>query len=291
MAAIASVRASPCRRRRRALHVRRQVGIADHEPGRRAVALEHRVRRERVAPDAPAAFGVDQAAERIEQRVDVGADVQPVELHVVADVGDDGQLDAIAQQLEAVRELGAASAAGEERDLHEARERGLDLPDEPLLRLGVVGWREAEDEVPEPDPQEGPQPLDDLVDRSDRLVLPQLRLAVSREHRLEHAPRLGGVVADDAGAGADRPLDLCLIAADLVTVPAKDLVLALDVLEAAAEVARVRVASNDPERLLLTPSANQDRQAILDRRRVIPDLAEPGNSALRTGARRGACRA
>ena len=69
----------------------------------------------------PASLGVDQAAERVEQRVDVGADVQPVELHVVADVGDDGQLDAIAQEGEPVRELRASRSTGEERDLHRLR--------------------------------------------------------------------------------------------------------------------------------------------------------------------------
>ena len=81
--------------------------------------------REGVATYAPASLGVDQAAERVEQRVDVGADVQPVELHVVADVGDDGQLDAIAHEGEPVRELRASRATGEERDLHEASSAGL----------------------------------------------------------------------------------------------------------------------------------------------------------------------
>ena len=95
MAAVASVNASPCAEAPGALDVGRQVGVADGEPARLAVALEHGVGGHRVAADAPAAFGVDQAAERVEQRVDVGRDVEAVQLEVVADVGDDGELDAV----------------------------------------------------------------------------------------------------------------------------------------------------------------------------------------------------
>ena len=111
--------------------------------------------------------------------------------------------------------------------------------------------------------------------RPDRLVLPRLRLAVVLEHRLEDAPRFGGIVADDAGAGADGSLDLRLVAADLLAVPAQDLVLALDALEAAADVAGVGVARNGPQRPLRTSAANQDREALLDRRRVVPDRLSP----------------
>ena len=94
MAAVASVRVAPVAQQACAVDVRRQVGVTDGEPGRLAVALEHRVRRVmRVAGDAPAALRVDEPAQRVEQRVDVGADEQAVDLGVVADVGDDGELD------------------------------------------------------------------------------------------------------------------------------------------------------------------------------------------------------
>ena len=103
--------------------------------------------------------------------------------------------------------------------------------------------------------------------RPDRLVPPLLRLAVVLEHRLEDPPRFGGIVADDAGADADGPLDLRLVAPDLLAVPAQDLVLALDVLEAAADVAGIGVARNGPQRLLLTPAADEDREVLLHRQR------------------------
>ncbi len=44
-----------------------------------------------VAP-APAALGVDAVAERVHHGVEVGADLEPVEPHVVGGVGDDGDL-------------------------------------------------------------------------------------------------------------------------------------------------------------------------------------------------------
>jgi hypothetical protein len=89
------------------------------------------MRGERVVDDAPPALGVDQPRERVEQGVDVGADVEAMELEIVGDVGDDGQLDRLAQHGEAVRQLRAAGAARQQGDPHRRQ------------RNGGIRWRRA----------------------------------------------------------------------------------------------------------------------------------------------------
>jgi hypothetical protein len=56
-------------------------------------------------------------------------------------------------------------------------------------------------------------------------------------------------------------------------VAAQDLVLVLDVGEAAADVAGVSVASHDPQGHPLASSADQDRKARLDRCRQVERFA------------------
>ena len=80
---------------------------------------------------APAGLLVDEAGERIERGVDVGRDVQPQVLEVVAGVDDDGE--PLAQQLrQPERQLGAADAA-RERDVAWRASRGSS---EQVLGLG-----------------------------------------------------------------------------------------------------------------------------------------------------------
>ncbi len=109
------------------MRVRREIGVTDGEPRRLTEAREHLVRAERVAANAPAALGVDEPGERVEQRVDVGADVEAMDLEVVGDVGDDRELDLRADEGEAVRELRPAGAAREEGDpqAHASARRGF----------------------------------------------------------------------------------------------------------------------------------------------------------------------
>ena len=68
--------------------VGREVLVAEPEPGRHVVAVERVERRERLAFEAPALLGVRRAGERVGDRVEIGGDVQPVELVVVAGVDD-----------------------------------------------------------------------------------------------------------------------------------------------------------------------------------------------------------
>src|SRR6187397_1767923 len=96
---------------------------------------------------------------------------------------------------------------------------------------------EPDDQVPEADLTEGLQVLDDVVDRADRLVAPWLGLAVTGEHVGERMLGLVSGVADDRRPDADRSLDLRFVAADLLAVPAQDLVFALHVRRTAAEIA------------------------------------------------------
>ena len=83
------------------------------------------------------------------------------------------------------------------------------------------------------------------------------RSASARESRMMTVPRPG------------RPLDLGRVASDGLAVLDEDRVLALHVLEAAADVVRVAVAGDELERDLLAATADEDRQPLLDRRRVV----------------------
>ena len=72
--------------------VETDVAVAEPEP---VLASPRRGRLERVprlVGAAPTALSVDQPGERVEQAVEVGRDVEPEDLDVVADVSDDGEL-------------------------------------------------------------------------------------------------------------------------------------------------------------------------------------------------------
>ena len=87
--------------------------------------------------------------------------------------------------------------------------------------------------------------------------------------RLLDPPRLGAGVADHDRAQADRALDLGRVPPDRLAVLEEDRLLALHVLEAAADVVRVSVLRHELEGDLLAAPADEQRQPVLDRRRVI----------------------
>ena len=72
----------------------------------------------------------------------------------------------------------------------------------------------------------------------------------------------------------------------------EDRLLAPDGLDAAADVVRVGVPGDELERDLLAAAADEERQPLLDRRRVVADpVASRSAGRRRVGARRGASRA
>src|SRR5207247_2111233 len=68
-------------------------------------------------------------------------------------------------------------------------------------------------------------------------------------------------------------LDLALVTPDRLAVLAQDRLLALDRLEPAADVVRIRVAGYEAEGDLLTAATDQERQVSLERRRIVAHLA------------------
>ena len=77
--------------------------------------------RQRLAGASPAACFVVGARERVEDRVEVGRDVQPEHLDVVADVADDGDVRRRRRVDDALHEARAADAAREDDELHARR--------------------------------------------------------------------------------------------------------------------------------------------------------------------------
>ena len=76
---------------------------------------------------------------------------------------------------------------------------------------------------------------------------------------------LGGVVADEHGPDARRPLDRRRVAPDGLAVAEEGLLLALHVGHVAADVVHVAVLRDQLERHLLAAAADADRQVVLDR--------------------------
>ena len=97
------------------------VEVAEHEPALPAPGPRRLERLPRLARPPPAALGVVQAGEAVEDGVEVGRDVEPEHLEVVADVADDRQLARPEHVVQPGRELGAADAAREENDIHAVR--------------------------------------------------------------------------------------------------------------------------------------------------------------------------
>ena len=136
------------------------------------------------------------------------------------------------------------------------------------------------------------QPLGDILGRADRLILPGLGPAVALEDRGMDAPGLVARIADDDGAEPGRPLDLGRVPSDGLAMLDQDRLLAADGLDPAADVVRVGIARHELERDLLAPTADEQRQALLDRRRVVPHATSPSSAGRPpSGARRGASRA
>ena len=73
---------------RRAIHMRRQIAIADLEPRFRAQALQRTERFKRVAGHAPARLCICQSAQCVRHRIEIGADGQAVPLKIIARVDD-----------------------------------------------------------------------------------------------------------------------------------------------------------------------------------------------------------
>jgi hypothetical protein len=72
----------------RAHQVQADVLVAEREPGLAAETPGARERVRRLVPHAPAALLVEQPGERVEHGVEVGRDVEPEDLDVVAHVHD-----------------------------------------------------------------------------------------------------------------------------------------------------------------------------------------------------------
>ena len=98
------------------------VTVAELEPGLVVAELLRGVERvPRLAAPAPAALLVVDVGERVEQAVEIGRDVQPEHLGVVADVADHRHLAAADEVDEAAHEARAADSTREDDYLRHAR--------------------------------------------------------------------------------------------------------------------------------------------------------------------------
>ena len=104
-------------------HVGRQVTVAQPEPRRLAVALQHRRRGIGLPGESPALDRIGQAGQGVHDGVEVGHHRQPVELQVVARVDDDRQVTRREHLLQAVGQLGPADPAGQSDDRHASGDR------------------------------------------------------------------------------------------------------------------------------------------------------------------------
>ena len=97
-------------------HVRRQIAVAELEPGLAAEPLHRRHEIPGFAGKAPAALRIVLVGQRVEHRVDVGRDVQAEMDEIVRGVDDDGKLVGRQHGRKTARELAAADAAGQCED-------------------------------------------------------------------------------------------------------------------------------------------------------------------------------
>ena len=134
-----------------------------------------------------------------------------------------------------------------------------------------MGPREPGDEMAIADLEERGEPLDDVLGRPDRLVLPAICLPVALEHRGMDPLSLRPRVADDDRADPRGPFDLGRVAPHRLAVLDQDRFLARHVLEAATDVVRIAVARHQLQRDLLAASTDEDGQSFLDRHRVVAD--------------------
>ena len=91
-----------------------------NQPGA-APSLRRLERIPALAGAPPASLGVDQPAERVEEAVEIGRDVQPEDLEVVAHVADHGQLARREDGGEPTCEASSAAAARQQDDSHAGR--------------------------------------------------------------------------------------------------------------------------------------------------------------------------
>ena len=97
----------------RALDVRRQVGVAETEPGLAAQLLQRPHEAPGLARAPPAGLGVGDPGQRVQDRVQIRRDAEPQMLEVVAGVAHHHQAIRRQRPVQAERQLGAADAAGQ----------------------------------------------------------------------------------------------------------------------------------------------------------------------------------
>ena len=108
--------AAPLTQQLAAIDVGGEVEVADQEPVGRAVALQQVERAGGVARDAPAKGRVRHARQRVEHRIEIGADPEPEMLEIVGGIADHRQRMGRQFQVDPLRELGPPNATGESDD-------------------------------------------------------------------------------------------------------------------------------------------------------------------------------
>ena len=95
----------------RAVQMGREVAVAESEPRVALVPIKRLHRRPRLAREAPTAFGIDRAGERVGDGVEVGADVQTVQHDVVGGVDDRGHLGRFDDRQQTAQHAGCTHAS------------------------------------------------------------------------------------------------------------------------------------------------------------------------------------
>ena len=113
-----TLEAAPRPQRLRADEVQPEVEVAELEPVLAAELADGLERVPGLVRAPPAALLVVQPGERVEDRVEIGRDVQPEHLDVVADVADHRDVTRLDDLDEPLDEPCAAHAAREDDDLH-----------------------------------------------------------------------------------------------------------------------------------------------------------------------------
>jgi hypothetical protein len=104
-----------------AVQVGPEVAVAEAEPRVAAVALQRGHGVPGLVPQAPAAVGVDGAGHRVHDRVEVGADRQPVHLHVVGHVDHRGHVGRGDDPHQPGEQAGGPDAPAQDGDAHPGR--------------------------------------------------------------------------------------------------------------------------------------------------------------------------
>ena len=104
--------------RARAHEVEPDVAVTQPEPVLPSEARRGLERVPGLAGTPPAAVGVDEPAERVDEAVEIGRDVESEDLDVVTDVADDRELSGLEDRVEASRETRTAASSGQQDDLH-----------------------------------------------------------------------------------------------------------------------------------------------------------------------------